>query len=57
VSRQAVTKHLQVLFDAGLLCSFRRGRQHIWELKPDRLADAHDYLDRINASGTRRSHA
>ena len=49
VSRQAVTKHLHVLADAGLARSFRRGRQHIWELAPDRLADAHDYLDRIGA--------
>ncbi|MHC5212390.1 MAG: ArsR/SmtB family transcription factor [Planctomycetota bacterium] len=49
VSRQAVTKHLHVLSDAGLARSFRRGRQQIWELEPDRLADAHDYLDRIDA--------
>jgi DNA-binding transcriptional ArsR family regulator len=49
VSRQAVTKHLHVLSDARLVRSFRRGRQHIWELEPDRLADARDYLDRIDA--------
>jgi DNA-binding transcriptional ArsR family regulator len=49
VSRQAVTKHLHVLEEAGLVHGFRRGRQHIWELDPDRLADAHDYLDRIDA--------
>ncbi len=49
VSRQAVAKHLHVLSDAGLVRGFRRGRQHIWELEPDRLADAHDYLDRIDA--------
>ncbi len=49
VSRQAVTKHLHVLSDAGLVRGFRRGRQHIWELEPDRLSDARDYLDRIGA--------
>lgn len=49
VSRQAVTKHLRVLSDAGLVRGFRRGRQHIWELRPRRLIDAHDYLDRIDA--------
>jgi DNA-binding transcriptional ArsR family regulator len=49
VSRQAVTKHLHVLSDAGLVQGFRRGRQHIWQLRPDRLADAHDYLERIDA--------
>ena len=49
MSRQAVTKHLHVLFNARLVRSFRRGRQHIWELEPDRLADARDYLERIDA--------
>ncbi len=49
VSRQAVTKHLHVLADAGVVRGFRRGRQHIWELEPDRLADARDYLARIDA--------
>jgi DNA-binding transcriptional ArsR family regulator len=49
VSRQAITKHLEVLSDAGLVKSFRRGRERIWELQPQRLADAHAYLDRISA--------
>jgi DNA-binding transcriptional ArsR family regulator len=49
VTRQAVTKHLRVLSAAGLVRGFRRGRQHIWELQPGRLVDAHDYLDRIDA--------
>ena len=49
VSRQAVTKHLQVLEGAGLVHGFRDGRQHIWELEPERLADAHEFLDRIGA--------
>jgi len=48
VSRQAVTKHLEELEGAGLVRSARRGREHIWELAPDRLADAHAYLDRIS---------
>jgi DNA-binding transcriptional ArsR family regulator len=49
VTRQAVTKHLGVLSDAGLVRSSRRGRECIWELEPKRLADAHRYLDRISA--------
>lgn len=48
VSRQAVTKHLEVLSRAGLVRSSRRGRERIWELRPGRLADAHAYLDRIS---------
>ncbi len=49
VTRQAITKHLEVLADAGLVKSSRRGRERIWELQPTRLADAHAYLDRISA--------
>jgi len=49
VSRQAVTKHLNVLADAGLARSFREGRESIWELEPNRLDTARSYLDRIGA--------
>jgi DNA-binding transcriptional ArsR family regulator len=48
VSRQAITKHLQVLAEAELVRSTRLGRERVWELEPRRLADAHDYLDRIS---------
>jgi len=48
VSRQAITKHLVVLSEAGLVRSSRRGRERIWELEPKRLSDAHQYLDRIS---------
>ena len=48
VSRQAITKHLEVLSGAGLVLSSRAGRERIWELEPQRLADAHRYLDTIS---------
>jgi DNA-binding transcriptional ArsR family regulator len=48
VSRQAITKHLEVLSEAGLVRSDRRGRERIWELEPKRLIDAHQYLDTIS---------
>jgi DNA-binding transcriptional ArsR family regulator len=48
VSRQAITKHLQVLSDAGLIKTSRRGRERVCEIAPKRLADAHAYLDRIS---------
>ncbi len=48
VSRQAITKHLRVLAEAGLVRSTRRGREQVWDLEPRRLADAHDYLNRIS---------
>ncbi len=48
VSRQALTKHLDVLSDAGLVRSSRQGRERIWELEPRRLGDAHVYLERLS---------
>ena len=48
VSRQAITKHLRVLSDAGLVRSTRKGREQVWDLEPRRLDDAHEYLDRIS---------
>jgi len=33
----------------GLVRSHRRGRERIWELEPKRLAQAHEYLDRISS--------
>ncbi|AKU92562.1 ArsR/SmtB family transcription factor [Vulgatibacter incomptus] len=47
ISRQAVTKHLQVLEDAGLVRSHRRGRERLWELEPNRIGEARAYLDSI----------
>ncbi|MBX3228165.1 MAG: winged helix-turn-helix transcriptional regulator [Labilithrix sp.] len=47
VTRQAITKHLEVLAGAGLVKSRRVGRERVWELDPARLADAHRHLDAI----------
>jgi DNA-binding transcriptional ArsR family regulator len=48
MSRQAITKHLTVLSDVGLIKSNRRGRERIWEITPERLVDARAYLDQIS---------
>ena len=48
ITRQAVTKHLHVLAGAGLVRDARRGRERIWELEPDKLADARRTLDEIS---------
>ncbi len=48
VTRQAVTKHLNVLADAGLVRGFRRGREHVWELRKNQLAEARRILDLIS---------
>ena len=48
VSRQAITKHLRVLADAGFVAGERRGREHIWRQRPRRLQEVHAQLDRIS---------
>ena len=48
VSRQAITKHLEVLSFAGLVTSEKQGRERVWQLAPERLAAAHAYLDHIS---------
>jgi DNA-binding transcriptional ArsR family regulator len=48
VTRQAITKHLRVLEDAGLVRGTRDGRQSVWELEPRRLAEAQRALDAIS---------
>ena len=48
VTRQAVTKHLFVLADAGLVRGVRRGRESLWELKPRQLDEARGWLEQIS---------
>lgn len=53
VTRQAVTKHLVALEEAGLVRSSKDGRERIWQLEPRRLADAQHYLDQISSQWDR----
>src|SRR5579872_862564 len=48
VSRQAVTKHLHALSNAGLVKSERSGRERIWRLQTKRLEHARIYLNQIS---------
>jgi DNA-binding transcriptional ArsR family regulator len=48
VTRQAISKHLRVMEDAGLVRSMRRGRERLWQLERRRLAEARHYLDTIS---------
>jgi DNA-binding transcriptional ArsR family regulator len=49
VTRQAVTKHLRVLSNAGLVRDHRAGRERVWELQPEPLLEAQRSLARIAA--------
>src|ERR1700682_2362582 len=46
--RQAITKHLRVMEDAGLVRNQRQGRESVWQLEQRRLADARYYLEIIS---------
>lgn len=48
VTRQAITKHLDVLAGAGLVHDTWRGRERIWQLDTERLAEASRHLEQIS---------
>jgi len=48
VTRQAVTKHLRVLEDAGLARCSRQGREQLWQLEIEPIENARHSLERIS---------
>jgi DNA-binding transcriptional ArsR family regulator len=48
VTRQAISKHLRVMQQAGLVRSARHGRESVWQLDQRRLKDARRCLDLIS---------
>lgn len=48
VTRQAVTKHLRLMKDAGVVSEEKRGREVVWRLEPRQIALAREHLDRIS---------
>ena len=48
VTRQAVTKHLQVLAGAGLVRDAKIGRERLWEFDPAMMEEARRSLDVIS---------
>jgi DNA-binding transcriptional ArsR family regulator len=48
LTRQAVTKHLRVLEDAGMVRSTRVGRESQVSLRPKPLEDVRNYLDTVS---------
>ena len=61
ISRQAVTKHLRVLEEAALVQSEARGRERLYALRRDRVAELQEYLETVtrqweDALGRLRAH-
>ena len=47
LTRQAVTKHLQVLAAAGIVRDVRSGRERLWQLDPAQVEEARRSLEVI----------
>jgi DNA-binding transcriptional ArsR family regulator len=48
ITRQAVTKHLQVLAEAGLVHDIKVGRERLWQFEPGQLEEARRSLALIS---------
>ncbi|MEO8389325.1 MAG: metalloregulator ArsR/SmtB family transcription factor [Polaromonas sp.] len=47
LTRQAVTKHLQVLADAGVVKDLKMGRERLWQFDPAQMEEARKALETI----------
>jgi DNA-binding transcriptional ArsR family regulator len=47
ITRQAVTKHLHVLAEAGFVRDVKVGRERLWEFEPTQLEEARRSLEAI----------
>jgi DNA-binding transcriptional ArsR family regulator len=47
ISRPAVSQHLRVLKDGGLVVSRYEGTRNVYQLNPDGVAAVRAYLDRV----------
>jgi DNA-binding transcriptional ArsR family regulator len=48
ITRQAITKHLRVLENAGLVRGEMSGRECLFEIEPKPLEEVRDYLERVS---------
>jgi DNA-binding transcriptional ArsR family regulator len=48
LSRQAITKHLRVLEDVGIVRSERLGRESLYQFDPLAIEEAKQYLDLVS---------
>jgi len=45
ISAPAISRHLKVLAEAGLITNERRGKERVCRLRPETLTKARDWLD------------
>jgi DNA-binding transcriptional ArsR family regulator len=49
ITRQAITKHLNILAGAGLVRDIRVGRERLWEVETRQIEEARRCLERISS--------
>lgn len=49
MSQPAISQHLKILRDAGLVHYDRRGREHWYALRPDNLREVYDWIEHYRA--------
>ena len=49
MTRQAITKHLRVLEEAGIVLSSRAGRESLFQFQPKPMKEMQDYIERVSA--------
>jgi DNA-binding transcriptional ArsR family regulator len=48
LTRQAITKHLRILENAGIVRSVRSGRESLFEFDPEPIKEVKDYLNLVS---------
>ena len=48
ITRQAITKHLRVLENAGVVHAIRSGRESLFEFDPKPIIEIKEYLDLVS---------
>jgi DNA-binding transcriptional ArsR family regulator len=48
LTRQAITKHLRILEQAGIVHGIRTGRESIFEFNPQPIEEVRDYLSLVS---------
>jgi DNA-binding transcriptional ArsR family regulator len=54
VSRPAISQHLRILLDSGLVTERRDGRHRQYRLMADRLSEVHDWLSHYERFWTKK---
>lgn len=57
ITRQAITKHLTVLENVGLVTKIKDGRESLYELDPKPLESIQEYLEIISAQWDQALHS